>query len=72
MMAPFDPTEDPRVARLRMLSEEFDPAFGGMGSTGKTGLASNDAQGWSDMQNRKLEYQSLRGLKIAANPGVRF
>lgn len=65
----MDPFEDPRVARLKALQDEFDPEHGGIGTTGMTGLNSGDAKGYSDLMNRRLEYQSLMGLKIAAQPG---
>lgn len=53
--------EDPRIARLRKLQEEFTNHPGAApGGTGDTGLLTNDAQGYSDLLNRRSEAVNLQ------------
>jgi hypothetical protein len=56
--------EDPRIARLKQLTQEFQQYPGAApGGTGATGLRPDDAQGYSDLLNRRIEYQQLTNPK---------
>lgn len=56
----IDPN-DPRLERLRALQEEFTKYPGAApGGTGDTGLATNDAQGYSDLLGRRTEFMNTQ------------
>lgn len=61
------PAVDPELERLSVLQDEFEAHPGaGPGGTGDTGLLPNDAQGFSQLANRRAEYLALQKKKAGA------
>lgn len=68
----YDP-RDPRqssmaMQRLRQLEDEWGPDRLQIGFTGETGLAKNDAQGWSRMLNAQTEAKNIRNIAAGKGP----